>query len=113
MEYQPSFFFFSDYKVSRDFAQPAAQVSLDRVDLTAYNYGNALAVARIYRKLGQPAKAEEFDRLAARICAAVLAKMWRPETAILLLTAGERPGGRRGQGSDRCLSFLFRDGTLG
>jgi hypothetical protein len=79
MEYQPSFFFFSDFKVSRDFAQPAVQVSLDRVDLTAYNYGNALAVARIYKKLGQPAKAEEFDNLAAKISAAVLAKMWRPE----------------------------------
>ncbi len=37
------------------------------------------AVAQIYRKLGQPAKAEEFDGLAARISAAVLAKMWRPE----------------------------------
>ena len=41
MEYQPSFFFFSDYKASRDFDQPARQVSLERVDLTAYNYGNA------------------------------------------------------------------------
>ena len=69
MEYQPSFFFFSDYKASRDFDQPARQVSLDRVDLTAYNYGNAVAVARIYRKLGQSAKAEEFDRLAAKISA--------------------------------------------
>ncbi len=67
MEYQPSFFFFSDFKVSTDFGQPAAPVSLERVDLTAYNYGNAVAVARIYRKLGQPAKAEEFDRLAAKI----------------------------------------------
>ena len=54
-------------------------MSLERVDLTAYNYGNAVAVARIYRKLGQPAKAEEFDGLAAKISAAVLAKMWRPE----------------------------------
>jgi Mannosylglycerate hydrolase MGH1-like glycoside hydrolase domain/NedA-like, galactose-binding domain len=79
MEYQPSFFFFSNFKVSRDFGQPAAQVSLERVDLTAYNYGNAVAVARIYRKLGHPEKADEFDRLAGRIRSAVLAKMWRPE----------------------------------
>jgi len=79
MEYQPSFFFFSNFKPSKDFYQPARQVSLERVDLTAYNYGNSLAVARIYRRLGQPAKAEEFDRLAAKISAAVLAKMWRPD----------------------------------
>jgi hypothetical protein len=84
MEYQPSFFFFSDFKVSRDFGQPAGQVSLERVDLTAYNFGNALAVARIYRKLGRPARAEEFDRLAAKIASAVLAKMWRPEKQFFL-----------------------------
>ncbi len=79
MEYQPSFFYFSDYKVSKDFAQPALPVTLERVDLTSYNYGNALAVARIYRRLGQAAKARDFDDLAAKIEAAVLAKMWRPE----------------------------------
>ena len=79
MEYQPSFFAFSDYKPSKDFYQPARQVSLERVDLTAYNYGNAAAVARIYRSLGQPEKAKEFDDLASRIAGAVTAKMWRPE----------------------------------
>jgi hypothetical protein len=84
MEYQPSFFYFSDFKVSRNFDQPAVPVNLERVDLTAYNYGNALAVARIYRKLKQPAKAEEFDRLAAKIRAGVLAKMWRPEKRFFL-----------------------------
>ncbi len=79
MEYQPSFFAFSDYKPSKDFYQPARPVSLERVDLTAYNYGNAAAVARIYRLLGRPEKAKEFDELAAKIAAAVQAKMWRPE----------------------------------
>jgi len=79
MEYQPSFFFFSDYKVSKDFDQPARQVSLERVDLTAYNYGNAVAVARIYRRLGQPAQAREFDDLAAKIAGALVTKMWRPD----------------------------------
>ena len=79
MEYQPSFFAFSDYKPSKDFYQPARPVSLERVDLTAYNYGNAVAVARIYRLLGQPEQAKEFDDLAAKIAAAVTAKMWRPE----------------------------------
>jgi len=79
MEYQPSFFFFSDYKVSKDFDQPARQVSLERVDLTAYNFGNAVAVGRIYRRLGQPAHAKEFDDLAARIAGALTSKMWRPD----------------------------------
>ncbi len=79
MEYQPSFFAFSDYKPSKDFYQPAHPVSLERVDLTAYTYGNAVAVARIYRLLGQPGMAKEFDDLAAKIREAVMAKMWRPE----------------------------------
>jgi hypothetical protein len=79
MEYQPSFFAFSDYKPSADFQQPARPVNLERVDLTAYNYGNAVAVARIYRLLGQSEPAREFDALAAKIAAAVQAKMWRPE----------------------------------
>ena len=79
MEYQPSFFAFSDYKTSKDFYQPARPVSLERVDLTAYNYGNAVAVAQIYRSLDQPEKAKEFDDLAARIAGAVTTKMWQPE----------------------------------
>ncbi len=79
MEYQPSFFYFSNYKVSADFSQPAQPVSIDRVDLSAYNYGNALAVGRIYRRLGKPAEAREFDDLAAKIARAVLQKMWQPQ----------------------------------
>src|SRR5262249_25910026 len=79
MEYQPSFFAFSDYKPSKDFDRPARPVSLERVDLTAYNYGNAVAVARIYRLLGQPDRAKEFEDLAAKIAGAVAKKMWRPE----------------------------------
>jgi hypothetical protein len=78
MEYQPSFFFFSNYKVSPDFSQPARPTSLERVDLTAYNYANAVAVARIYRKLRKEEEAQEFDALAAKIAEAVLSKMWQP-----------------------------------
>jgi len=78
MEYQPSFFYFSQFKVSGDFSQPARPVSLDRVDLTAYNYGNAMAVARIYRRLGKATEAAEFEELAAKIAKAVLQKMWQP-----------------------------------
>jgi hypothetical protein len=76
MEDQPSFFFFSDYRPSEDFQQPQAQVSLERVDLSAYNFGNARAVARIYRELGQSEKAAEFDALAEKIEGAMAAKMW-------------------------------------
>ncbi len=79
MEYQPSFFYFSDYKAAPGFDQPAKRVNLERVDLTAYNYGNAVAVARIYRQIGQPGKAKEFDDLAAKIAGALVSKMWRPE----------------------------------
>ncbi len=79
MEYQPSFFFFSNYKTSKDFYGPASPVSIERVDLTAYNYGNAVAVARIYRMLGEPDRAKEFDDLASKIARAITAKMWRPE----------------------------------
>ncbi len=90
MEYQPSFFYFSDYKTSHDFYQPERPVSLDRVDLTAYNYGNAVAVARIYRLLGQPGKAKEFDELSARIAAAVTTRMWQPTKAFFYsLRAGD------------------------
>jgi len=78
MEYQPSFFYFSDYKVSTDFSQPSRPVGIDRVDLTAYNYGNAVAVARIYRQLGRAGEAREFEDLAAKIARAVLQKMWQP-----------------------------------
>ncbi len=76
MEYQPSFFFFSDFKPAKNFYEPENKVSLDRVDLTAYNFGNAVAVARIYREIGQPEKTKEFDDLASKIAAAVRAKMW-------------------------------------
>jgi hypothetical protein len=79
MEYQPSFFSFSGYKVSTDFSEPARRVSLDRVDLAAYNYGNAVAVERIYRRLGRAGDAREFEDLAAKIARAVLQKMWQPE----------------------------------
>jgi hypothetical protein len=79
MEYQPSFFAFSDYKPSKNFYEPAHPVSLERVDLTAYNYGNAAAVARIYHLLGRPDRAKEFDDLAAKIAAALATKMWRPD----------------------------------
>jgi hypothetical protein len=79
MEYQPSFFFFSEYQTSADFYQPAKPVNLERVDLTAFNFGNAQTVARIYKLLNQPEKAKEFDALAQKIASAVGEKMWDKE----------------------------------
>ena len=79
MEYQPSFFAFSDYKTEPNFSQPTQRVNLERVDLTAYNFGNAQNVARIYTFLGQPEKAKEFEALAAKISKAVGEKMWHKE----------------------------------
>ncbi len=78
MEYQPSFFAFSGYQTSSDFHDPKQAVDLERVDLTAYNYGNARAVARIYRRIGRPSDATEFDALADKMAAALTAKMWQP-----------------------------------
>ncbi len=81
MEWQPSFFADSGYRTDpRDVTQPVRRVDLDRVDLTAYNYGNAANVARIYRALGRDAEAGEFEALAARIAAAVSATMWDPSS---------------------------------
>jgi hypothetical protein len=79
MEYQPSFFYFGDYQTSADFHAPAKPVNLERVDLTAYNFGNAVAVSRIYKALNQAEKAREFDELAEKIRKAVAEKMWRKE----------------------------------
>lgn len=79
MEYQPSFFYFSDFKPAKDFNEPAERVGLERVDLTAYNFGNANNVARIYRMLGRDAEAQEFESLAKKIQKAVAAKMWKPD----------------------------------
>ncbi len=79
MEYQPSFFVFSDFATSPDFYMPKENVNLERVDLTAYNFGNATNVAKMYRALGQAEKAVEFEGLASKIAKAVGAKMWQGE----------------------------------
>lgn len=77
MEWQPSFFAFSDFKTDpKDRSQPEKREKLDRIDLTSYNFGNAVAVAKVYREIGKPEKAAEFDNLADKIRKAMLAKMW-------------------------------------
>ncbi len=79
MEYQPSFFYFSDYKVAPNFYEPAEKVSLERVDLTAYNFGNATNVARIYHLLGKEEQAKDFEALAEKIRTAVTSQMWQAD----------------------------------
>jgi hypothetical protein len=77
MEWQPSFFAFCDFKTDpKDRMHPLTRDKLDRVDLTTYNFGNAVAVSRIYRLLGRDDLAAEFDALAEKIRRAVLEKLW-------------------------------------
>lgn len=76
MEWQPSFFAFDGYRTDK----PGEGEDLRRVDLTAYNYGNAQAVAKIYRELGRAADAARLQRLADQTRDAVLARMWNPAT---------------------------------
>jgi hypothetical protein len=70
MEFQPSFFYFSDY----DNSEPDAP--LERADFAAYLYGNARAVAEAYAYLGLPDEAERFDLIADQIRSSCLSKMW-------------------------------------
>lgn len=79
MEWQPAFFSFAGYQTGGSpGTSPEYMTPLRRVDLTAYNYGNARAVAKIYRELGEPQKAAPFDALADATRAAVLKQMWDP-----------------------------------
>jgi hypothetical protein len=84
MEFQPSFFAFGDFRLSADGMNPEVPETLDRVDLTSYNFGNARNLARIYRALGQADRAKEFEALAAKIRSAVAAKMWSKEDRFFL-----------------------------
>jgi hypothetical protein len=77
MEWQPSFFSFSGYKTDPgNRAMPKVNTPLMRIDLTAYNYGNARAVARVYDLLGDREKARAFADLAARTKDDLQKHMW-------------------------------------
>ncbi|MDE2127521.1 MAG: hypothetical protein KGJ62_13115 [Armatimonadetes bacterium] len=76
MEWQPSFFSFAGYHTNK----PGDETHLRRVDLTAYNFGNAGAAARIYRELGRAAEAARLQRLADSTQAALLRHCWNPAT---------------------------------
>jgi len=54
---------------------------LERVELASYAFASARALARGCRVLGEEEAAAELDRLADRIGAAVLEKMWDPRSS--------------------------------
>ncbi|HZP80255.1 MAG TPA: hypothetical protein VFB21_01335, partial [Chthonomonadaceae bacterium] len=79
MEWQPSFFVFADYQTGGGDGRQK-ETALRRVDLTAYNFGNAQAAARIYSELGRAEDAHRLQALADRTRAAVLEQMWDADT---------------------------------
>jgi hypothetical protein len=71
MEFQPSFFYFNE---NYDNSKPGAR--MERGEFAAYAYGNARAVAAVYRMLGIADQAERFDGIAGNIQRACLEKLW-------------------------------------
>jgi hypothetical protein len=70
MEWQPSFFYFNDFDKDQQ------DQHLERVDLTAYVYGNARNLARALSAIGDDANAQHYDGVADTIRDAVIATMW-------------------------------------
>ena len=73
MEWQPGWFYFDNYDRGKE-------TNLYRPDYTAYYYANARAVAQMYRVLGEPARAAQFDALADKVKQALTTLMWDPAT---------------------------------
>lgn len=76
MEWQPSFFSFVGYRTDTK----QVQTPLRRVDLTAYNFGNAQAVANVFREIGRETDVTRMQRVAEETRNAVLAEMWNSDT---------------------------------
>ena len=70
MEWQPSFFYFKDFDKDRQ------DQHLERVDLTAYVYGNAANLAKLLEALGDNEGAGRYRRIAWTIRKALLDVMW-------------------------------------
>ena len=70
MEFQPSFFYFTDY----DDTKPDAK--LERPDFASYLYANAMAVMYACRELGQAKLGTQFETLAQEIRQACIKVMW-------------------------------------
>jgi len=74
MEWQPSFFYFNGFDKDQQ------NQHLERVDLTAYVYGDARNLARLLSALGDTEGARHYDGIADRIRDAVIATMWDDST---------------------------------
>lgn len=75
MEWQPSFFYFKNYDKDKQDQQ------LERVDLTAYVYGNAANLAKILSAIGDKTGAEKYTQIASKIRSAVESVMWDPASS--------------------------------
>ncbi|MCC6696752.1 MAG: hypothetical protein IT365_14070 [Candidatus Hydrogenedentes bacterium] len=75
MEWQPSFFFFNGFDKDQQKQQ------LERVDLTAYVYGNARNLARILALIGDTEGAARYNATADTIRDATLKTMWDDATS--------------------------------
>lgn len=74
MEWQPSFFYFTGFDKDKQ------EQHLERVDLTAYVYGNARNLAEILDAIGDADGARKYGAIADRIRGAVMTAMWDDAT---------------------------------
>lgn len=70
MEWQPSFFYFKEWDKDQQDQQ------LERVDLTAYVYGNAQNLSKLLKAAGDAQGAAEYEGIARKIRQALLDVMW-------------------------------------
>ncbi len=70
MEWQPSFFYFNGFDKDKQ------DQHLERVDLTAYVYGDARNLARVLSTLGDDAGAEHYNGIADKIRDATCGTLW-------------------------------------
>ena len=81
MEWQPSFFAFANYQTGGGSGEAKDKMTpLRRVDLTAFQFGNAQASAQIWNELGKPDNAVKMQKVADQTRTALLAEMWNPAT---------------------------------
>ena len=79
MEYQPSFFYFTQPRWDHTLSSPWGKeqvTALERVDEASYLHLNVLAISRMARALGEKAEAVRYERLARKIKDAVIKYMW-------------------------------------
>lgn len=70
MEWQPSFFYFNGFDAEKQ------EQHLERVDLTAYVYGDARNLARVLATLGDEAGADHYNGVANAIRDATASVLW-------------------------------------